>query len=68
MMWYVSPTPASPVMRTKMPLLNEPGMTRSVVPDTFAEIWSIPASSRCRLGHAAWYADTGGWCDTCSVR
>jgi hypothetical protein len=51
-----------------MPLLNEPGMILIVVPATRAEIWSMPDNSMCRDGHVAWYADTGGWCDTCSVR
>ena len=51
-----------------MPLLKCPGATRSVVPDTLADIWSMPAMSMCRDGHEAKYAETGGWCETCSVR
>src|ERR1700733_10240871 len=52
----------------KIPWLNCPGNTFNVVPDTFAEIWSIPRSSSEREGQETWYADTGGWCETCSVR
>jgi len=66
-MWYLSPSPGPPVISIKMPLLNEPGATRSVVPETLADIWSIPFISIERAGQDAKYADTGGWCDTCSV-
>jgi hypothetical protein len=48
--------------------LNCPGATRSVVPDTFADIWSIPDISIDLAGQEAKYADMGGWWDTCSVR
>jgi hypothetical protein len=36
-----------------MPLLNDPGATRTVVPLTFALIWSMPAISTPRKGHEA---------------
>ena len=37
----------------KIPLLHEPGVTRSVVPETFAEIWSMPRISIKREGQVA---------------
>lgn len=49
---YDSPAPWPLVMRTKTPLLAEPGVMRTEVPDTRAEIWSICKQNSHQYGGA----------------
>ena len=64
--WYCSPPRFFNSM--KMPRLWAPGITRMLVPVNFALNWSKPRAIIPFSGQSTKKAETGGWCDVCSVK
>ena len=50
-----------------MPKLCAPGVTRILVPVNLALSWSKPRALMPFTGQSTKKADTGGWCEVCSV-
>lgn len=51
----------------KIPRLWTPGVTRMLVPVNFALSWSNPRAVIPLAGQSTKKAETGGWCEVCSV-